>query len=608
MTQPDWDDGRLEAAFRAKFDRPAPQGLAKDVHVRIAGTSPARFAALRRSGPGSGLAAAAVVVVLVGTLTVGLGGFGRPGGSAPPADSATSAPGPSATPTEQAIPGSILGLPIIRVTDAIAIRDAGIDDREVAVHGWFADSGIPACPAPLINPINPLQVGCPDGFVWLMEQAESLIHRSGNETTMGGPSGPALNPELDGVDRSWEPTDSGVDANGDSTPVDVVFIGHFDDRRAALCPRAEIDACTDRFVVDSVARVHGVEPPLSVTGVAPGSTASTFADIEAIIATEAPQAPILSMVVVDPATDFVMIEPSLTYTGDGSLIRSTVWVVRVLETDRIATYIVHDGTDRIYEMSTDNRAVQVGGTIPGARATPSIGPWPPAGAQVVALTSPVGPNFPPVQVAVVDESGRLLRVTEKGSVHYSMAPFDGRFGAYAEPGTPGRVHLTWIGGICDSRITVTVAADLGSITFDMGPQPDCDTIGVGRELVLDFDGSVDVPSIKLRDAAETANPTTDARDYALDCGPLGPDTCEQKAAAVVAANATGSPTKRLESITFTDECGSYTVLFDDGTGMTASIDCILGGELRLERFLELERLRASLNDRRAAEGQASAPS
>src|SRR5215207_8885412 len=120
-----------------------------------------------------------------------------------------------------------------------------------------------------------------------------------------------------------------------------------------------------------------------------------------------------------------------------------------------------------------------------------------AGVVVVLLTSEVSAGAPPVQVAVLDQSGRLTGATEKGAVDPTTFSFDGRFGAYAEPGTPGRIHLVWIGGICDSRITVTVAAAVRSITFDMGPPVDCDSVGVGRELVLDFDGSVDVPAIAL---------------------------------------------------------------------------------------------------------------
>ncbi len=104
----------------------------------------------------------------------------------------------------------------------------------------------------------------------------------------------------------------------------------------------------------------------------------------------------------------------------------------------------------------------------------------------------------------------------------------------------------------------------------MGPQPDCDSIGVGRELVLDFDGSVDVPSIELRDAAD--NPKGSPA-YDLDCGPLGPDDCHQKAAG--SSPRTRPRPSESSSIAFSDECGSYTVLFDDGTGMSASVDCVL---------------------------------
>jgi hypothetical protein len=505
-----------------------------------------------------------------------VGGLGRGVGTPNPSDAGTHAsPAAAPTPTEQALPGVVFGLPIIHLADALAIRDAGIDDREIAVMGWFSDDGPIPCPAPIPSLVNPLQPSCPDEFVWLMERPETLISHSGNGTTIGNPSGPFLNPDLDGVDRSWEPRGGGVlDANGLSVAVDVVLVGHFDDRRAALCPQADVVACRDRFVVDSVARVHGVEPPLSVMGVTPGSTKSSAADIEVIIANEAPQAPILSMVVLDPSAGIPTIEPSLTAKGDRSLVRSTVWIVRVLETDRIATYIVVDGTDRIYEMNPDNQAIQVGGTPSGATPAPSTGQWPPTDARVITLTSEVGAGKPPAQVAVVDGSGRLASVAEKGAVDPSTHRFDGRFGAYAEPGQPGRVHLTWIGGMCDSQITVTIAADLRSIIFDMGPQPDCDSIGVGRQLVLDFTGSVDVPAITLRDGAEPVG--TDRPAYELDCGPLGPDTCETRAAQIVAKILKESPSRRVVAIRFSnDPCGSYNVDLDDGTGMGAIFDCFI---------------------------------
>jgi hypothetical protein len=605
MTQPDWDDDRIAAAFHARFDHPAPPTLAPAIHGAIAGTAPARFHLLGGL-PGRSIAAAAVVVVLVGTVALGLGGFDRLGGpSVPSASPAAASPGASATPTSQAVPGSVVGLPIIEVPDAIAIRDGGVDDREIAVLGWFGPAPMPSCP--FTPTVNPLQLQCPDTFVWFTRDPESLIHVGEGSSSLDPPVGPALNPDLDGLDRSWYPPLPVPGQDGRSKPVDVVFVGHFDDRRADQCPEAEQSACRDRFVVDSVALVAGRPQPRSEmreVRQAGMVTGSSMADIEAIVANEAPDSPILSMLITDGAEGLARIEPSLASGQQGLIDRPVVWVVRVLESERMITYIIVDGTDAIYEMTQEGHAVPVGGST--GEPVPTPGPWPPVGATVIALTSPVGAGEPPVEVAVVDESGRLTGVAEKGTVDASTHYFDGRFGAFEEPGKPGRVHLQWVGGICDSRTTVTVAADLGSITFDMGPQPaNCDSIGVGRELVLDFDGTVDVSAIELRDVADAPAPVATSPAYQLDCGPLGPDTCEQKAAAVVAANATGSPTKRLESITFTDECGSYTVLFDDGTGMTASIDCILGGELRRERFLALER---SLNDRLAAERQASAPS
>jgi hypothetical protein len=287
-------------------------------------------------------------------------------------------------------------------------------------------------------------------------------------------------------------------------PIGVVFLGHFDDRRGVLCPEVEVDACRDRFVVDAVASVAGVPQPRSVVREVRQAgmvTGSSVADIEAIVANEAPDSPILSMVITDGAEGLVRIEPSLGDGQQGMTDRPVVWVVRVLESKRVTTYIVVDGTDAIYEIGQEGDAVHVGGTTDDPVVTHELSP--PADAIVIALPSQVGAGDPPVLAAVVDESGRLISVSEKGSVDPSDAPIGtsgSQFEAYAEPGKPGRVHLVWQGGICDSLITVRVAADLHSITFDLGPQPEnCDSLGVTREIVLDFSGSVDVPSIELRE-------------------------------------------------------------------------------------------------------------
>lgn len=584
MTQPDWDDERLDAAFHARFDRPAPTGLAKDIHVRIAGRPPARFAGLRVTRAWS-LAAAAVVVILVaGTTLVGLGGLGRTGGSPLPSDA--SATSPSATPTAQAVPGVVLEqLQVTSFTDAIAIRDAEADDREIAVQGWFEGGVSPACPAPLANQVSPVQLTCPDGFTWLMDRPESLVHRSGNGTDMRRPDGPALNPDLDGLDLSWVQTNGGFDANGDSIPTDVVLIGHFDDRRAEICPLEEIGACRDRFVVDAVAVVHGEPQPPSVVRET-GDAVSSEQDIATIVLDEAPGSQIMSATVVDGPTGLAAYEPALG-TGQANLIdQRALWIVRVLESERAVTYIVIDGSDAIYEMNPEGEPILVGGESPTSEASISPGEWPPADALVVELVGGVDVSQPHVRVALVDQSGRLVSAVQQNPV---AVPFEGRFGATAEPGKPGRVNLAWVGGTCDSQMTVTIAPDLGSISFDMGPQPVCDSIGIERQLILYFSGAVDVPSIQLVNGSTgKSQPSSSAEPVGstclrcpafvrpdVTCGDLGPDTCNARVVEILEANNGRS----VESITFTDECGSYTATFRDHRDAIGSIvECLLTPE------------------------------
>ena len=569
MTQPDWDDERLDAAFHGRFDRPAPPGLEKDVNVRIAGTSPARFTMSRTGRPAWALAAAAVMVILIGTLTVGLGSFGRTAAGSPPpsASDAQATPGANATPTEQAVPGVIFGLPIIHVRDAIAIRDSGVDDRELAVGGWFTPA--PVLPCPFTPTVSPLQLRCPDELTWLADDADSLVHVAGGTTSFDSPAGPGLHPDLDGLDTTWFPALPSPGADGGSTPIDVVFVGHFDDRRAALCPAAEQAACRDRFVVDLVAMVHGATTKADRVSPIDATTRSTAFDIETIVANEAPQSPVLSMTIVNGPDVLANFEPSLG-TGQQNLIdQSILWIARVLESDRISTYIVVDGSDAIYEMNPEGQAILVGGTPPTSHASPSASAWPPAGATVLELAGGAGIGSPPLRVAIVDRSGRFVSATEQDPPTITS---DRRFAAAAEPGKPGRINLTWIGGVCDSQVTVTIGSHLQSITFDMGPQPDCDSMAVGHELVMYFTSSVDVPANVGEATPEASPPPPQGTENVVDCGPLGPDTCDAKAHDIVDAN----PGKPILTIRFTDECGSYTATYVDGNGVSAIIDCIPG--------------------------------
>ena len=149
-------------------------------------------------------------------------------------------------------------------------------------------------------------------------------------------------------------------------------------------------------------------------------------------------------------------------------------------------------SNRLSELDRIRRAV--GGDRPGLPGRPAGRP---GGAQLLALLRPrkpwAGPRPPLDDLGTARRRSRRRGTLDPSSPNVSIPDP----GAYPEPGKPGRVHLAWTGSICDSRITVTVAADLKSITFDMGPQPTCDSLGVVREVVLDFLGPVDVSAIEI---------------------------------------------------------------------------------------------------------------
>ena len=58
----------------------------------------------------------------------------------------------------------------------------------------------------------------------------------------------------------------------------------------------------------------------------------------------------------------------------------------------------------------------------------------------------------------------------------------------------------------------------------------------------------------------------------IECGPLDPAECQQRAQAIVAEGQRGDPTRRLVRLTFTYRQGSYSAEFDDGTGRSLIVD------------------------------------
>ena len=299
---------------------------------------------------------------------------------------------PSAPPTE------VLGLPVITVEEAIAIRDAGRDDREIAVRGWFPPSVPVPCPRQPIT--SPLESGCQSMFEVLMADEEQLIDVRLDGYSTHGPAGLAISIDVDGVDQSWKP---GLPTLG---PVDLIAVGHFDDRRSGWCDPSRIDACRDRFVVDRVEWVSGATQPLSLVN-ATGADRPVFAPVEASVIAALPDRPLLSAAVWRGA-DLGQVEPSLREERLGITDEAAVWIVRVLEEGRAATYLVIDGTDRMYLVETDGQTVLVG----GAPAENPERTWPPTG--VLDVPMPEGATGLVAKAGVVDRSGLLVEARAAG--------------------------------------------------------------------------------------------------------------------------------------------------------------------------------------------------
>ena len=336
------------------------------------------------------LAIAAMVAVVIGGVGLAIVSFPQPSvpGAATPSDATAEATfrSPAAN-----LPTEVAGLNVISVSDAIAVRNAGVDGRELAVRGWLTrGTGPQSCqgePEP-----RSLALSECDRLVWLTERPQTM-RLSAGETglTDGGPEGPAFTPYLDEVDTSWL---SPIPDRGGSTPQDVVLIGHFDDRRSRQCPADAESGCRGRFVVDRVCWVDGTEIELSNLNELGGPTASIDHDVATLVLEFVPQASILSALTV-PGERLAEIEPGLRTRDEYGLTRAAgIWVVRVVADGEPVTSFVVDGTQRTYRTTPDGRIDFLGDT-----AGPE-GTWPPAGATMV--------NVPGVEIAVVDLSNHLL--------------------------------------------------------------------------------------------------------------------------------------------------------------------------------------------------------
>ena len=343
MTDPIWEDDRLNRAYGERFGGRAPAELTTDVIDRVRSTRGARSSRM----PAWAAAAAAALVVAIGTGIVLWG---------PPPQVADRSPGPprsivppSSPVSVEGFPAEVLGLPVISVSEAIALRDAGPDDTEIAVRGFVPPGPLHpiSCPAPA-RPPTPVELGCPEFITsWLTELPELLFKSTATGSEGSPPTGPALQPLF----RIETPRQlaGGPDPDADE-PVPAVLVGHFADQRSGLCPDAE--GCRREFVVDARVWVAGdlagrevvraLDQPAG--GAAEPQLSAERAILAALWRPEAPKAvwvAALTRQYLDQVDPRVAEVPALAAA-------EVVWIVRQLVEDAgrpvVLTVFVVDGT------------------------------------------------------------------------------------------------------------------------------------------------------------------------------------------------------------------------------------------------------------------------
>jgi len=354
-------------------------------------------------------------------------------------------PRPDASP--ETPPTTVLGLPVIDVPTAIDRRDASDNAWELAVRGWFAPTYPIPCPfTPTTSPVQPV---CPDDQILLMAQPETLSTRgtnaAGTRTTgFRAPEGPALQIDLDDIDRSWSPK---LDDLAPPEPVEIVALGHFADDRSALCSPETVGLCRDRFVVDRVAWADGREvPPSHVVDTT--AAVSSVDDVLASVRAATGDLPVLAVTLIQ-GPDIRRAEPAHANHLD-LIARDGIWVVRVLIDGVSHRFLVIDGSDAVYRVDGTD-VTHVAGTPPPGLSVPHARPDSPTDFPIEVAGLPVIDVAAAIEVRAAPGDDRELAV--RGWYYPNI-----RFGPLCSPDRPGAFVL----GIC----TASIDGQLGSGATD----------------------------------------------------------------------------------------------------------------------------------------------
>lgn len=136
-----------------------------------------------------------------------------------------------------------------------------------------------------------------------------------------------------------------------------------------------------------------------------------------------------------------------------------------------------------------------------AGPSPSVAPGvtpPPDGSLTVDLFFHDDPAGRSIRLLAFDDSRRLVEARGATAAEQALptigAPeVDPRLAPI--PGDPSSVVLVWTGLICDTTARLRIDKALATIEVEGGPVEPCDAMGVGRGVVLRFDGPIDPAAI-----------------------------------------------------------------------------------------------------------------
>lgn len=420
-------------------------------------------------------------------------------------------------------PTMALGLPVLSVSEAIAIRDADPTDREIAVRGYFVPAQPIECPAPQLGGSeNPIRIDCPLMTQWLLENPERLVTRT--STSMAGhpPVGPAFHPVFPFLDMSAV---TAAERNDD--PVDLVVIGHFHDRRGdpdtALCG-ATPEAKCDGFVVDGIHSIAGTRVSSStVIDLEPWPPEPrheptwTADDVDRLVQKAVPEFAILSRVAL-PGHRLRQLEPSLGTGALNIIDRPIAWVVTGLDASTSGsppvrrTFLIVDGTAEAYETAPWSVEPNIGFVPFALIPLPFASPEPTDAAAEPITLDLVDLLDRHLSVEIVDESGLLVSAAPVAPGTPSDVPTPGNDVAVSQVANrPNEVRLSWVGGACDGGLRFTIRPDGRTISEAALPwegETDhfCILAGIPRGLTLTFSEPVPASEVTIVKSSAPSSP------------------------------------------------------------------------------------------------------